>query len=122
MVLDALDDLGWPPYSRELMLYLKARYGRNVTATRFGTLGSDEIKAFGNRASADDSGAPTEGVRRAGPRPVWLCFGLTHDRGEAIKRLWARSDWQLERRGVGPPTQRPQHTEMRRGVGERAPG
>jgi hypothetical protein len=120
MVLDALDDLGWPTYSRELMLYLKARYGRNVTATRFGTLGSDEIKAFSNRTSAEESAAPTDGVRRAGPRPVWLCFGLTHDRGEAIKRLWARSDWPLERRVVAPTSGRIQHLKLTRRLAELA--
>lgn len=120
LVLDALDDLGWPTYSRELMLYLKARYGRNVNPTRFGTLGSDEIKAFGNRASSDDSPATNEGIRRAGPRPVWLCFGLTHDRGEAIKRLWARSDWPLERRVVAPTSGRIQNLRLTHRLAELA--
>src|SRR5436190_1995555 len=38
-LLDALEDLDLMAYSRELVLYLKARYGRNVPSTRFGSLG-----------------------------------------------------------------------------------
>jgi hypothetical protein len=120
MVLDALDDLGWPTYSRELMLYLKARYGRTVTPTRFGTLGSDEVKAFAKRGSGDENSATGDGVRRAGPRPVWLCFGLTYDRGEPIKRLWARSDWPLERRIVAPTSGRIQHLKVTKRLAELA--
>ena len=83
-------------YSRELALYLKARYGRDVPPTRFGGLGVDETKAY-------DSGRP---------RSVYLCYGLTHDRFEPIKRLWGRSDWALARRVVAPTTGRVQHLKM----------
>lgn len=119
MVLDALEDLGWPTYSRELILYLKARYGRSVSPTRFGTLGSDEITAFAKRESGN--GIATDApVRRAGPRAVWLCFGLTHDRGEAIKRLWTRSDWPLERRIVASTSGRIQHLKLAKRLAELA--
>src|SRR5262249_2766313 len=57
---------------------------------RFGTLSRDEERAF---SRANQSGAA---------RPVWLCHALTYDRGEPIRRLWARSDWALEDRIVGP--------------------
>src|SRR5262249_19789948 len=76
LVLDALDDLGWPAYTREIALYCQARYGRVLSPTRFGTLASDEVKSY------------LKGKR---PQTVWLCFGLTSTRGEAIRRLWARS-------------------------------
>jgi hypothetical protein len=36
------------------------------------------------------------------PRPVYLCHCLTHDRGQAMKRFWARSDWPLVERVIGP--------------------
>lgn len=120
MVLDALDDLGWPTYSRELMLYLKARYGRTISSTRFGTLGSDEVKAFAKRGSSDEVTATSDGIPRAGPRPGWLCFGLTYDRGEAIKRLWARSDWPLDRRVVAPTSGRIQHLKLTKRLAELA--
>ena len=95
VVLDALEDLGILTYSRELSLYCRARFGREISPARFGTLGSDEINAFG-------------GSR---PRAVWLCFALT-ERGESIKRLWGRSDWPLEDRVVAPTTGRVQHLRM----------
>ena len=120
MTLDALDDLGWPAYSRELMLYLRARYGRMVNSTRFGTLGSDEITAFGKRDLGNEARALNDGVRRPGPRAVWLCFSLTFDRGEAIKRLWARSDWSLERRIVAPTSGRIQHLKLTKRLAELA--
>jgi hypothetical protein len=109
-VLDALDDIEWPAYSRELMHYVRARYGRHVNPTRFGTLASDESAAYDKRqrkaVTSGRSGARPE------PRAVWLCFALTYDRGEAIKRLWARSDWPLDRRIVAPTTGRVQHLKL----------
>ena len=96
LVLDSLQDFGTIAYSRELALYLPARYGRKVNASRFGTLGSDE-------ATASKNGRP---------RPVSLCHGITAERGEAIKRLWGRSDWPLAERVVAPTTGRVQHLQM----------
>ena len=96
MVLDGLDDLGWMTFSRQMMLYLRARYGRDVSPTRFSSLAKDEIAAFTSKR----------------PRSVYLCHGLVHDRGEAIKRLWGRSDWPLEQRVVAPTTGRIQHLKL----------
>src|SRR5689334_1249213 len=79
LVLEALQDLRCMAYSRQIALYIKARYGREVPPTRFGTLSIDEQKAFQQRR----------------PRQVRLCHGLTHDRGLAVKRLWAQSAWNL---------------------------
>lgn len=104
LILDALEEIGSPTYTRELILFLRARYGREVPPTRFGSLSSDERNAF----------------ERGGPRPVWLCHGITWDRGEAIKRLWARSDWPLERRLVAPTTGRVQHLLLTRRLSEMA--
>jgi len=86
LVLDALDEIGFMTYGQQLAMYVRGRFGREVSPTRFGTLSADEEKAF----------------RRGSTRTVWLCHGLTHDRGHAVKRLWARSDWPLGDRIVTP--------------------
>lgn len=102
VILDALQDLGWPAYSRELALYCQARYGRKIAATRFGTLAADEEKAY------------LRPSRR--PQSLWLCFALTFDRHQPIKRLMARSDWPLPTRIVAPTTGRVQHLWMTRRI------
>lgn len=98
LILDALQDLEWPAYSRELALYCHALTGRELKPERFGTLSKDEYVAYTQKKSR--------------PRPVWLCHALTHDRHQAIKRLWARSDWPLESRVVAPTTGRIQHLKV----------
>jgi hypothetical protein len=97
LVLDALDDLGWLTYSREVSHYCRARFGRPIPPERFGPLVNDEIRTYrlSNR-----------------PRPLWLCFGLTYDRHEPIKRLLGRSDWPLACRIVAPTTGRVQHLKI----------
>jgi hypothetical protein len=94
-VLDALEDLDLLAYTNELRLYLQARNGRDVPASRFGVLSKDEVNGFGKR-----------------PQPVHLCHGLTADRFEPIKRLWGRSDWDLAKRIVAPTTGRVLHLKM----------
>jgi hypothetical protein len=86
VVLDALEEIGCTTYTQQLVLYVKARYGRDIQSARFGTLSADEESAFARGAS----------------RTVWLCHGLTFDRAEPVKRLWARSDWSIESRIVTP--------------------
>jgi DNA-binding LacI/PurR family transcriptional regulator len=96
VVLECLEDLGWPANGRELAMYASARYGRELPSVRFGSLGADERTAYVKGAV----------------RPVWLCHALSHDRGEVVRRLWARSDWPLERRIVAPTTARVQHLKL----------
>jgi hypothetical protein len=96
-VLDALEDLQWPTYTRELALYCEARYGRAIAPARFGSLATDEVASY---------------LREHRPRAVWLCFALTYDRAESIRRLWCRSDWPLERRIVAPTSGRVQHLKL----------
>lgn len=93
--LDALEDLGFVTFTRQLGPYVEARYGGKLPAARFGVLARDEERAY----------------RSSRPRPVYLCFGLTQN-GEPIKRLLARSDWPLEERIVGPTTGRVQNLKM----------
>lgn len=86
LVLDALDEIGLPCYTQQLISFIEARYGRKFSSTRFGTLSVDEERAHA----------------RGTARVVWLAHGLTFDRAEPVKRLWARSDWPLECRVVTP--------------------
>jgi hypothetical protein len=95
-VLDALDDLGWPAYTRQIAHYIEARTGDKIQPTRFGVLARDERNSFNSSRT----------------RPVYFGFALTSVRGEAIKRLLVRSDWDLKRRIVAPTTGRVQHLFM----------
>jgi hypothetical protein len=95
-VLDCLEDLKWMAYAREIAQYSAARYGREITPTRFGPLVKDEVSSYLKRSN----------------RPVWLCFALTHDRFEPIKRLLGRSDWPLECRIVVPTSGRIQYLKL----------
>jgi hypothetical protein len=86
LILDILNDAGAPLNSLLIASVFRPLFKRDVPATRFGTLSADEQSSFDSRR----------------PRPVYLCHCLTHDRGQAMKRFWARSDWPLEERVIGP--------------------
>jgi hypothetical protein len=86
LILDALNDARAPLNSLLIASVFRPLYKREIAATRFGTLSSDERRSFDSNR----------------PRPVYLCHGLTHDRGQAMKRFWARSDWPLAERVIGP--------------------
>ena len=58
--LDELGDCGFMLYSHTISQLCRAQLGREIPSTRFGTLSSDEQKAFENGR----------------PRPVFLCHGL----------------------------------------------
>ncbi|RUV30113.1 MULTISPECIES: hypothetical protein [unclassified Mesorhizobium] len=90
LVLEMLQDAATPLNSLLLASVLRPLFGREVPSTRFGTLSNDEAKSY------DSSRA----------RPVYLCHCLTHDKGQAVKRFWARSDWPLAERVIGPMTGR----------------
>lgn len=90
LVLDVLNDAGAPLNSLLIASVFQPVYKRDVPSTRFGTLSADEQRSFDSTR----------------PRPVYLCHCLTHDRGQAMKRFWARSDWPLEERLIGPMTGR----------------
>ncbi|KRP85070.1 hypothetical protein AOQ72_04915 [Bradyrhizobium yuanmingense] len=86
VVLEVLGEARVPLNSLLLASVIRAWLGRTVPSSRFGTLSIDETKSY-------DSSRP---------RPVYLCHCLTWDRGEAVKRFWARSDWALMDRVMGP--------------------
>lgn len=90
ITLDMLQEAQCPLNSLLLASVIRPLHGRIIPSTRFGTLSNDEANSF------DSSRA----------RPVYLCHCLTHDQGQAVKRFWARSDWPLADRVIGPMTGR----------------
>jgi hypothetical protein len=90
LVLDMLAEAEAPLNSLMLASIIRPLHGRNVPATRFGTLSNDEAKSYDSKRV----------------RPVYLCHCLTYDQGQAVKRFWARSDWPLADRVIGPMTGR----------------
>jgi hypothetical protein len=86
IVLDTLAEANFPLNSLLLASIARPLYDRNIPSNRFGTLSNDEMKSY------DSSRA----------RPVYLCHCLTYDNGHAVKRFWARSDWPLAERIMGP--------------------
>jgi hypothetical protein len=96
LVTDSLGDIGFVTYSQQLSVYIKMKFGRDVPASRYGSLSAEERKAF-------------EAPNRRTARPVWLVHGITQDRAEPVKRLWGRSDWDLVDRVVTAYTARVQY-------------
>ena len=94
VLLDGLQDLGYPTASRTLGQFVAARFGRAIPATQFGTLAAQERRAFS----------------RQGPesRSIWLCHGVRSVDFHPIKRILARSDWPLAWRIVAPTSGRVQ--------------
>ncbi len=90
IVLDMLHESRCSLNSLLLASVIGPLHGRKVASTRFGTLSNDEAKSY------DSSRV----------RPVYLCHCLTHDKGQAVKRFWARSDWPTSERVIGPMTGR----------------
>lgn len=86
IMLDLLAEAQVPVNSLLIASVLRPLQGLTVASTRFGTLSNDEAKSF-------DSSRP---------KPVYLCHCLNHDDGQAVKRFWARSDWPIVRRILGP--------------------
>jgi hypothetical protein len=86
ITLDMLQEAHCPLNSLLLASVIRPLQGRTIAATRFGTMSNDEA------ASYDSSRA----------RPVYLCHCLTADQGQTLKRFWARSDWPLSERVIGP--------------------
>jgi hypothetical protein len=95
IILDLLDDLGVATYTRELMHFARAAHGLRIPADRFGSIRQKERDAY------DASRG----------RTVFIGCALTH-RGESVKRLLIRSDWDLVDRVVAPTTGRHQFLKV----------
>jgi hypothetical protein len=86
IIVDMLQEAQCPLNSLLLASVIRPLHGRAIPSTRFGTLSNDEANSY------DSSRA----------RAVYLCHCLTFDQGQAVKRFWARSDWPLAERIIGP--------------------
>jgi hypothetical protein len=86
IVLDLLGEAKIPLNSLLIANVVRPLQDRAIPSTRFGTLSNDEAKSFDSSRS----------------KPVYLCHCLTYDQGQAVKRFWARSDWRLPDRIMGP--------------------
>ncbi len=86
IVMDLLQEAHCPVNSLLLASVIRPLLGRSIAATRFGTLSNDETSSYDSSRS----------------RLVYLCHCLTCDQGQAVKRFWARSNWPLADRIIGP--------------------
>ena len=101
VVLDVLQDLSVMAYAREVAAYARIGHNRVIPPTRFGALATDEQRAFARGADVGGRG-----------RVLWICYGITAEDAQPIKRLLARSDWSLADRIWAPTTGRVQHLRM----------
>jgi hypothetical protein len=84
VVLDALDELGWPQNARFLEEYLWAKRGLQVDSRAFASLRRDELRAW---------------QRSPGARSAYIVPALNPD-GSANPRWLTSSAWELSRRVV----------------------
>ena len=87
VVLDALDELGWPQNARFLGEYLWARRELQVDSRAFASLRRDELRAW---------------QRSHGARSAYIVPALNPD-GSANPRWLTSSAWDLSRRVVASP-------------------
>ncbi len=97
VVIDALNDLGVPSSPREIAAYGQARFGVRLEPRLFASLRRDEQRTWKSTRSQ---------------RPVYIVPALTAaapSRLLAMRGKLALSDWPLERRLVGPLSERVDH-------------
>ena len=87
VVLDALDELGWPQNARFLEEYLWAKRALQVDSRAFASLRRDELRAW---------------QRSPGARTAYIVPALNPD-GSANPRWLTSSAWDLSRRVVASP-------------------
>jgi len=87
VVLNALDELGWPQNARFLEEYLWAKRELQVDSRAFASLRRDELRAW---------------QRAPGARPAYIVPALNPD-GSANPRWLTSSAWDLSRRVVASP-------------------
>ena len=87
VVLEALDELGWPQNARFLEEYLWAKRGLQVDSRAFASLRRDELRAW---------------QRAPGARSAYIVPALNPD-GSANPRWLTNSAWDLSRRVVASP-------------------
>jgi hypothetical protein len=92
-VTAALAEIGVPCRARLVADYAEARFGERVVSRAFAALRRDERRAWG----------------KSSPRPTYVVPALEGRFFQPIRGLLGLSDWPLERRLVGPWSERADH-------------
>ena len=92
-VTAALAEIGVPVKARVAADYADARFGERVDPRAFSALRRDERRAWASRS----------------PRPTYIVPALEGRYFQPIRGLLALSDWPLERRLIGPWSERADH-------------
>jgi hypothetical protein len=92
-VTEALGEIGVPCRARILADYVEARFGERIDSRAFAALRRDEKVAWG----------------KSRPRPVFIVPALEGRFFQPVRGLLSLSDWPLERRIMGPWSERADH-------------
>ncbi|HZT65157.1 MAG TPA: hypothetical protein VFA11_05145 [Acidimicrobiales bacterium] len=92
-VVGALSEIGAPSRARLVADYIEARFGEHVEPRAFAGLRRDERRAWGKGSA----------------RPTYIVPALEGRFYQPIRGLLALSDWPLERRLIGPWSERADH-------------
>jgi hypothetical protein len=92
-VTAALAEIGVPVKARVAAVYAEARFGERVDPRAFSALRRDERRAWASSS----------------PRPTYVVPALEGRYFQPIRGLLALSDWALERRLIGPWSERADH-------------
>ncbi len=92
-VIAALAEIGVPVKARLAADYSQARFGESVDPRAFSALRRDERRAWASRS----------------PRPTYVIPALEGRYFQPIRGLLALSDWPLDRRLIGPWSERADH-------------
>jgi len=91
LLVQGLTEFGWPVSSALLTSYVSVRFGVRVDSRQLASHRRDEARAYSRSASG---------------RPAWLVPALDSRRFSAMRGKLALSAWPLERRIVGPWSER----------------
>ncbi|MDQ3974568.1 MAG: hypothetical protein M3276_09610 [Actinomycetota bacterium] len=92
-VTAALGEIGVPARARLVADYCEARFGERIDTRAFSTLRRDERRAWASKSS----------------RPTYIVPALEGRFFQPIRGLLALSDWPIERRLIGPWSERADH-------------
>jgi hypothetical protein len=92
-VTEALGEIGVPCRARILADYVEARFAERIDPRAFAALRRDEKVAWG----------------KSSPRPVFIVPALEGRFFQPVRGLLSLSDWPLERRIIGPWSERADH-------------
>ena len=92
-VTASLAEIGVPVQARVISEYTEARFGERIDSRTFSALRRDEHRAWGSSS----------------PRPTYIVPALEGRYFQPIRGVLALSDWPIERRLIGPWSERADH-------------